>query len=84
MVDKNYGNSINSKFNKIFLDDLHFSFLLTGLGFVAIAGVFYYLTKKPNEVEEKPRKVVVQPSGVFEVKLNIYLKYFFLKYFIFS
>ena len=44
---------------------MNFTFLLAGLGFVAVAGVLYYFTAKTDDVEEnlprKEKKEVVQP-----------------------
>lgn len=60
---------------------MNFTFLLAGLGFVAVAGVLYYFTAKTDDVEEisprKEKKEVVQPV-VHEV---CYFSFFCLIFF---
>jgi len=50
---------------------MNFTFLLAGFGFVAIAGVLYYFTSKSEDIEEAPKKVVLEVpmtvAPVFEV-----------------
>ena len=37
-------------------DDMNLTFLIAGLGFVAVAGVLYYFTSKAEEEEVEVRK----------------------------
>ncbi len=54
---------------------MNFTFLLAGLGFVAIAGVLYYFTSKSEELEEAPRKQTKEAPKpvvpVYEVILGL-------------
>ena len=72
---------------------MNFTFLLAGLGFVAIAGVLYYFTSKSEEFEEAPRKEVrEEPKFVvpaYEVNsvfilLSIDFLFIFSNYYIYN
>jgi hypothetical protein len=57
---------------------MNLTFLIAGIGFVAVAGILYYFTSKAEEEEVPQRKQKETPTVTIPVYEVIYIKRIFI------